>query len=132
MLSNSINLAVSKDVWHKRLGHPSLRVLESVIKGCNLPTKMNEEVKFCDACQYGKSHTLPFPNSVSHTMAKFDLVHMDPWGPSPLNSSQGFKYYVIFINDFSRYVWIYHLKQKNETLAAFNHFVTLVKNLIVK
>ncbi|MDV3143336.1 MAG: DDE-type integrase/transposase/recombinase, partial [Sweet potato little leaf phytoplasma] len=126
VLSNSVNV-VSKGVWHRRLGHPSLKVFESLLKTCNLPTKVNEKIPFCDACQFGKAHALPFPNSTSRTSAKFELIHTDLWGPAPLSSIQGFKYYVLFLDDFSRYVWIYPLKQKNDTLAAFNHFVALVR-----
>lgn len=47
VVSNSVNVVVSKNVWHRRLGHLSLKVLESVIRRCNLPTKVNEEFKFC-------------------------------------------------------------------------------------
>lgn len=74
---------MTKQQWHQRLGHPSTKALDSIIKFCKLPTMMNEENRFCDACQFGKSHTLPFPSFVSHAQTKFELVHTDIWGPAP-------------------------------------------------
>lgn len=126
LLSNRVN-SVSKSVWHKRLGHPSTKVLESIVKICNLPVKVNEKLLFCDASQYGKAHALPFPDSMSRASHRFELIHTDLWGPAPIQSVQGFRYYALFLDDFSRYVWLYPLKHKSDTLAAFNHSVAMVK-----
>lgn len=49
------------------------------------------------------------------------------WGLAPMLSSVGFRYYIPFIDDFSRYVWIYPLRLKIDTVAAFEHFVKLIK-----
>ncbi|XP_062088724.1 uncharacterized protein LOC133795285 [Humulus lupulus] len=60
--SQSKSLNSKKDVWHRRLGHPSNRVLSQVLNSLNVKT--NENDHFCDACQFGKSHALllsPFP-----------------------------------------------------------------------
>lgn len=57
----------------------------------------------------------------------FDLVHTDLWGLTPVISSDGYRYYVLFVEDYNRYVWIYPLKQKTDTLIAFKHLVTFVQ-----
>uniref|UniRef100_A0A803PTK8 GAG-pre-integrase domain-containing protein n=1 Tax=Cannabis sativa TaxID=3483 RepID=A0A803PTK8_CANSA len=49
-----------KDRWHKRLGHPSNRVLNKVLNLADVKVNMNEKSSFCEACQFGKSHALPF------------------------------------------------------------------------
>lgn len=59
--------------------------------------------------------------------AKFDLVHSDLWGPAPIPSPAGFTYYILFLDDYSRYVWLYPLKRKSDSFAAFLHFVTVVQ-----
>ena len=56
-----------------------------------------------------------------------ELVHSDVWGPSPLTSLLGFNYYVIFIDDYSRFTWLFLLKHKNEVLSVFKHFKSMVE-----
>jgi transposase InsO family protein len=43
-------------------------------------------------------------------------------------SSSGFRYYVIFINDFSRYSWLYPLQDKSDVFISFKKFKALVEN----
>lgn len=94
---------------------------------CKLSVLKNEDLSFCEACQFGKSHALPYTLSTSRAVKPFALVHTNLWGPTPMSSTDGFKYYVIFLDDFSRFVWIYPLRQKSDTLAAFTHFQTMVQ-----
>ena len=56
-----------------------------------------------------------------------ELMHSDVWGPSPLTSLLGFNYYVIFIDDYSRFTWLFLLKHKNEVLSVFKHFKSMVE-----
>ena len=55
----------------------------------------------CIPCQFGKQTALPFNNSVSHALSSFDLIHFDVWGPSPISTLGGSRYFVIFVDDFS-------------------------------
>lgn len=104
------------DIWHRRLGHPSGQVLSQVLKGCNQNLNVNELNSFCDACQYGKSHVLPFNTSNSHAKVHLELIHTDLWGHSPILSISDFNYYIAFIDDFNRYTWIYPMKNKSDSL----------------
>ena len=56
-----------------------------------------------------------------------ELVHSDVWGPSPLTSPLGFNYYVIFVDDYSQFTWLFLLKHKNEVLFVFKHFKSMVE-----
>jgi hypothetical protein len=60
----------------------------------------------CGACQQGKSHQLAFPKSVSMSQAPLELIHSDVWGPAPMSVGRKI-YYVSFVDDFSKYTWIY-------------------------
>lgn len=50
--------SLSSNVWHQRLDHPFAKVLRQVLNLCN--SSRNKNLEFCSACQYGKSHVLPF------------------------------------------------------------------------
>lgn len=130
-VQNDVHLAFSvsdsiKKLWHLRLGHPSERVLNQVLKSCNVKIKENEPY-FCEPCQYGKNKALPFKLSDSRANTPLQLIHTDLWGPSSVQSVLGYKYYVQFLDDFSRYSWIYPLKSKNEAFSTFIHFKKLVE-----
>jgi histone deacetylase 1/2 len=86
------------------------------------------ELGVCDACQRGKSHQLPYPKSFSVSNNPLELVFSDVWGPAP-DSVGGRKYYVSFIDDFSKFTWIYLLKKKSEVLHKFHDFQQLVERM---
>ena len=47
-----------------------------------------------------------------------ELIHFDVWGPCPVMSPIGFKYFVTFVDDFSRVTWLYLMKSSE----LFFHF----------
>lgn len=117
-----------KDKWHRKLGHPSNHVLNLVLSQLNEKKFNREEFNFCQACQYGKSHSLPFKLNSNRASFPLELVHTDVWGPAPVMSNTSFKFYIHFIDDYSRYTWIYPLKFKSDALKAFTQFKSLVEN----
>jgi hypothetical protein len=54
----------------------------------------------CVACQLGKKSSLPFNKSDSISFTPFDLVHSNVWGPMPIPTMGGSRYFVIFVDDF--------------------------------
>jgi Reverse transcriptase (RNA-dependent DNA polymerase)/Integrase core domain len=82
----------------------------------------------CEVCKIAKHTRLPFCNLNSKSNKIFELVHSDVWGPAPLVSHNGFKYFVIFIDDFSKNTWIYLMKNKNKVFSHFQNFTNLVEN----
>ena len=57
----------------------------------------------------------------------FELVHFDVWGQCPVVSRTGHKYFVTFVDDFSRMTWIYFMKSRTEVLTHFCAFYAEVK-----
>ena len=57
-----------------------------------------------------------------------EMVHTDVWGPSPVSSLGGSRFYVTFIDDFSRKVWVYFLKHKSDVFATFKKWKAEVEN----
>ena len=56
-----------------------------------------------------------------------DLIHCDLWGPSPVPSNLGYKYYVIFVDDHSQFTWLYPLKFKSDFFRIFIQFQKFVE-----
>ena len=82
----------------------------------------------CDVCKLAKQTRLPFSLSTSQSKVPFELIHSDVWGPAPTKSYNDYRYFVIFIDDFSRATWLYLLKSKSEVFLCFQEFVSLIEN----
>ena len=83
-------------------------------------------------CQFGKQTTIPFNNSVSHALSPFYLIHSDVWGPSPVTTQGGSRYFVIFMDDFSRYTWIYLFKNRFELYQMYRDFTKMIETQFSK
>ena len=81
----------------------------------------------CKACQCNKSHKLPFFVSSLTTTFPPEIVFFDVW-TSLIMSIDDFKYYVIFVDHFVKYVWFYPLKRKSQVDDVFGRFKSLVEN----
>ncbi|KAJ0009789.1 hypothetical protein Pint_34047 [Pistacia integerrima] len=106
------NSCAPSAIWHARLGHPSFRIVSSLNKHgvITFSNKGNFDSKPCLGCQLGKSHHLPFPNLNQRCSFLFERIHCDLWGPSPIPSPSGYRYYCILIDDFSRFNWFFSFK----------------------
>jgi hypothetical protein len=89
--------------WHSRLGHPSSSIVRFVLSQNSLPFGSDVSLDHvCDACQQAKSHLLPYPKSFSTSKAPLELIFSDVWGPAYVSTGRN-KYYVSFIDDFSKF-----------------------------
>ena len=67
-----------------------------------------------------------YPLSTTRSSRPFDLIHSDVWGPSPFVSKGGHKYYVIFIDDHSRYTWTYFMKHCSQLISIYKAFSCMI------
>lgn len=124
----STSISDSKYIlWHTRLGHPHHQALAEVLKICNVPIPHKPPTASCSACCLGKSHRLPSSLSTTVYHHPFELVVCDLWGPSPIHSSGGYTYFLTCVDAFSRFVWVFPLRLKSDTLTQFIHFKTMVE-----
>ncbi|GJV83550.1 RNA-directed DNA polymerase, eukaryota [Tanacetum coccineum] len=100
-------------LWHSRLVHVSGSRLRFLASTGALEKLDAHDISDCSGCKLAKFSALPFDNSVSSSNAPFDLVHSDVWGPSPIYTKGGSRYYVSFIDDFTRYTWVYLMKRRS-------------------
>jgi hypothetical protein len=119
--------ATSDEVWHMRLGHPNQDVLQQLLRNKAIVISKTSH-SLCDACQMGKICKLPFASSDFVSSRLLERVHCDLWGPAPVVSSQGFRYYVIFIDNYSRFTWFYPLRLKSDFFSVFLTFQKMVEN----
>jgi len=96
-------------LWHMRLGHMSEKGMTILSKRGCLGSAGTSKLDFCDYCIFGKQ------KMVSFSKAK-------------VPSLGGKRYMLTFVDDFSCKVWVYFLRQKNETLSMFKKFKALVEN----
>lgn len=118
-------------LWHFRYGHLNfngLRTLHQKEMVTGLPM-ITPPSKVCEDCVVGKQHRDQFPKGKAwraHNL--LDLVHSDICGPiNPISNGKR-KYFVSFIDDFSRKAWVYFLQEKSEAFNAFKSFKALVEN----
>ena len=119
-----LGINTSSLIWHFRLGHPSTDIVSRVVNAFHLPvsnTSHSNKITICDSCQLGKSKRLSFSASHRQTSKPLYLIHTDIWTSSVISVS-GYKYYVVFVDDFSRYTWIYPLHTKSDVYACFIKF----------
>ena len=89
-----------------QLGHPSLPVLKLFVPSLGHVSSLD-----CESCQLGKHHRVPYPSRVNKRVDKpFDLVYSDVWGLCSIPSKLSFRYFVSFVDDYTRATWIYLLK----------------------
>ena len=81
--------ATSEDVWHQRLGHPHMDILQLLSRNNAIAFNKSGPKLVCDACPVGKSCNLPFISSESVSTYPLEKIHSDLWGPSPVVSTQG-------------------------------------------
>ena len=81
----------------------------------------------CVSCQLGKQPVLHFNTSESISTDIFDLIHFDILGPSFISSIGGSRYFVIFVDDYSRYNWIFNMKHHSKLLQVYSNFAKMVE-----
>lgn len=119
--------AASDLVWHRRLGHPQPQVLQQL--SSNNAISINKRTNLvCEPCHLGKSTRLSFSASDFVASKPLQRIHCDLWGPAPSVSVQGFRFYVILIDSWSRFCWFYPLKRKYDFFNTFVAFQRMVEN----
>ena len=112
-------------IWHRRLAHVNSYHLRNTSKlNCvkGLP-KLPNEFPICEPCQEAKNRRVSFkPIMKIRSKRPLELIHMDVCGPLPKPSIQGHKYFLTIIDDFSRKVIAYPLKNKSEVFSIFERF----------
>ena len=120
-----------QSIWHGRFGHLRVRNLQklardNMINGFDFDT--SSDLTFCEACVSGKHHKSQFPKGTSNRSTEpLGLIHSDICGKLNSKSLGGAEYFLTFVDDKTRYVWVYFLKHKDEAFQRFVEWKALVE-----
>ncbi|KAM1320462.1 hypothetical protein ACFX2H_005342 [Malus domestica] len=117
-------------IWHQRLGHPSFKILHKLGSQSRISCSYHIHKFVCSSCALGKCSRKPFTSVSCTTTKPLKLLHTDVWGPAPVSSVNGFRYYLLLVDDFSKYSWFFPLQYKSELFSTFVHFKSVVENLL--
>lgn len=114
-------LSVSTDVMHQRLGHLHSRALQ---RFCNTQGKSDT---MCTSCIMAKSHRRPFKSHLPRADRLLYRVHSDVVGPFETTTPSGKRYFVTFIDEYSKYTRVYLLARKAEVFNKFKEYLQVAE-----
>lgn len=130
-ISNEYACATSADqstmLWHRRLGHASFTKMNLLL---NLKEK--NSIEHCEVCLRGKQSVKPFNHIGTRAENLLELVHTDVCGPINVKSMGGARFFVTFIDDFSKRVAVFLLKSKSEVFDKFVEYKNRAENELGK
>ena len=118
-VSEAEKVAEMSRLWHMRLGHAGEKSLQTLAMQGLLKGAKTCKLDFCEQCVLGKQKRVKFGTAIHNTEGILDYIHTDVWGPTKTASLGGKHYFVTFVDDFSRRVWVYTLKSKDEVFETF-------------
>ena len=133
---NSVELLIK--LWHEHMGHIPWDALKQTSSSSNPPSlgikldTSDPPHTSCEGCKAGKEKHQTFKASKGENQLKFPIkqIHSDLMGPMPVGSIVGgFFYTCCFTCDCSQHVWVYLLRDKDQTLRAFKTFVPMIEKL---
>lgn len=128
----NVRLTNVTTLWHRRYGHMNRDYLITLQKNelvCGLPSLVYPS-NICCTCIARKQHRVPFGDSTHCVKGPLDVIHTDLCGPIGASIS-GLRYFLLFIDDYSRKMWVYFLKTKDQTFSYFKEFKALVGNKLL-
>ncbi|CAI7879319.1 unnamed protein product [Closterium sp. NIES-53] len=108
-------------LWHHRIGHPSLPRLRgmasrALVSGLprSLPPLPPRPAPTCVPCVEGRQRATPHSSSFPPTEAPLQTLHMDVWGPACVRGQGHERYFLLIVDDYSRYTRVFPLRSKGE------------------
>lgn len=123
---NQLSVTNQLQLYHERLGHQNKRHVKRVMQrefAMQFKSENNKEV--CEGCVYGKTHRRTF-GTRERTTRLGELIHTDVCGPFVYSISK-YRYFVLFKDNFTRFRYVYFLRQKSEVQARLKDFLAEAK-----
>ncbi|CAI7848661.1 unnamed protein product [Closterium sp. NIES-54] len=121
-------------LWHHRLGHPSLprlRCMHSRLLVSGLPRSLPplppSPAPPCLPCVEGWQRTAPHSSSFPPTTAPLQTLHMDVWGPARVSGQSRERYFLLVVDDYTRYTTVFPLRSKGQVVDVLIHWIRAVR-----
>ncbi|CAI5984792.1 unnamed protein product [Closterium sp. NIES-64] len=108
-------------LWHHRLGHPSLprlRGMASRVLVCGLPRSLPPlppgPSPTCVPYVEGRLRAAPHSSQFPPTEAPLQTLHMDVWGLARVRGQGHERYFLLVVDDYSRYTTVFPLRSKGD------------------
>ncbi|CAI5996887.1 unnamed protein product [Closterium sp. NIES-65] len=112
-------------LWHHRLGHPSLLRLRGMasrllVSGLprSLPPLPQGPGPACVPCVEGRQRAAPHSSQFPPTEAPLQTLHMDVWGPARVRGIGHERYFLLVVDDYSRYTTVFPLRSKGDVIEV--------------
>ena len=128
VVSEADKVAEMSKLWHMRLGHSGEKSLQTLAMQGLLKGAKTCKLEFCEQCVLGKEKRVKFSITIHNTEGILDYIHTYVWGPTKTASLGGKHYFVTFVDDFSKRVWVYTLKSKDEVFETILVWKIMVEN----
>ncbi|CAI7926540.1 unnamed protein product, partial [Closterium sp. NIES-54] len=110
-------------LWHHRLGHPSLprlRGMHSRLPVSGLPRSLHplppSSAPPCLPCIMGRQRAAPHSSSFPPTTTPPQTLHMDVWGPAHVSGQSRERYFLLVVDDYTRYTTVFPLRSKGQVV----------------
>ncbi|CAI7762002.1 unnamed protein product [Closterium sp. NIES-54] len=121
-------------LWHHRLGHPSLPRLRGMhsrllVSGLprSLPPLPPSPAPPCLPCVQGRQRAAPHSSSFPPTTAPLQTLHMDVWGPTRISGQGRERYFLLVVDDYTRYTVVFPLRSKGEVVDVLIPWIRTVR-----
>lgn len=126
-VNSSAYLIESSSIWHSRLGHVNYDTIRRLVNMDLLPKFHIDTNHKCETCVEAKLTKAPF-QSIERNTEPLELIHSDICDLKFLQTRGGKKYFITFIDDATRYCYVYLLRSKDEALEMFKNYKNEVEN----
>ncbi|TYK02509.1 gag/pol protein [Cucumis melo var. makuwa] len=112
--------------------HINLDRIGRLVKNGLLNKLEDDSLPPCESCLEGKMTKRPFTGKGYRAKEPLELIHSDLCGPMNVKARGSFEYFISFIDDYSRYGYLYLMEHKSKALEKFKEYKAEVENLLSK
>ena len=106
-------------LWHCRLGHINKNRISRLVREGILNDIDYESIKTYESYLLGKMTKSPFIGKGERAKEILGLIHTDVYGPMNTAAMEGFSYFITFIDDHSRFSYVFLMRHKSESFEMF-------------
>jgi hypothetical protein len=115
-------------LWHCRLGHIGVKRMKKLHSDRLLESLDFESFDTCEPCLMGKMTKTPFSKIMERATDLLEIIHTNVCGPMSILTHGGYRYFLTFTDDLSRYGYVYLMKHKSEKFEKFKEFQNEVEH----